>query len=180
MFKYFLVFVLLFPLKVLSEPIDKNQWLELGAGIEWGGANTGLKGRYEMDDYLLGLEVSHTNGLSLFSASIQEITEINFLYGKQFTDSFSNLSWDIGVGYIFGDGTTECTGGSSLSIGGAIGPSSNRTCTALSDVNTLSIPMSITYSIGKYVGMGITFSFNISTVGNPVGLKIVIPFGDFN
>ncbi|MFT6975172.1 MAG: hypothetical protein ACJA0E_001165 [Bermanella sp.] len=71
----------------------------------------------------------------------------------------ADTSIDISLGYLFSSATANCHEFTDLS------------CSDSVKLSELSIPISVTFSVGKYIGVGLSSSYTLSRVDSPLVLN---------
>jgi len=155
--------------------------VELGLGIIYGEPGYGAKVKYQLSDYLVGLEVNsiklsdsysfgpHTRNINNESGDYWVLTAS---IGKDWSNGWLNAAVDIGVGYGVGGDHKNCTNehddGYSFEL-----------CDYEIE-RAITVPLSATFVIGKGAGIGLSLTHSFSSLEYNTSLKIVIPFGSFD
>lgn len=160
-------------------------WAELSVGEIADEIGIGLKAKFKFKpDYTYGFEIAVSDGNELFSGKssntgedIDDLIQVNFTLGREWSYSIFQVSTDIGVGVAKGQEFKNCERNNDGSLSFFSGP--NYAC-ELDDVTAFQVPMSVTFSTGKYLGLGISLTHTFSDYENYSGIRLVIPFGQYN
>ncbi|MEW5756552.1 MAG: hypothetical protein AB1810_09620 [Pseudomonadota bacterium] len=156
-------------------------WFEPSWGPGSIGITEGFKFKYGREQQLYGIEFSTTKDYCSHTVDCpmdkntgesfsQEYSEINLLVGYRWFGRFYHFSGDVGLGYLSGKVTDECTPTSIRKI---------ELCEK-SKIGTLAVPVDFTLLFGKYFGAGINFHATVSPDIQLYSISMIFAFGNFN
>ncbi|MEI6894583.1 MAG: hypothetical protein V5789_08110 [Colwellia sp.] len=178
-----IIFTTILSMPTFANDLDNSGFkrVELGLGIVYGETGYGAKVKYQLSDYLIGLELNsidlsdsyilgpNTRDINnesddywVFSASI----------GKDWSYGWFHVAVDVGVGYGAGGDHNNCTD-----------EYNNDNSYELCDYEVeraITVPISVTFVLGKKTGIGLSLTHAFSSLDHNSGLKVIIPFGSFD
>ena len=80
------------------------------------------------------------------------VNELNFTVGKKYQSEYTNTYIDIDLGCLFSSATENYY--EFIDLG----------CSHSVKLSEHSIPISVTFSVGKYIGVGLSISYTLSRV----------------